>query len=369
MPDQFSEVTTRGWGSNIMKAIKGVGVVFGIILFLASFLLLWANEGRVDMSKAMKMSIPISASVLDSSADGQLVSVTGNLTSPESRSDPRYLRSGQYILLSRNVEMFAWKERKIGITRKKTTYSYHKVWDFYPDNSSRFKYPEGHQNPPLSIQRKGFTAKTVKVGIYDVKFQNCLDIPRPAGVELTSENVIIKGGERLEGGYIFKGKGSLNDPQIGDIRISFDALDNNLRVTLFGKLEGSKIVPFMTKEKRGLYRAKRGGRDEAIARNVTQYRKIIWTVRAVGFFMMWFGLSLFFGPINTILDVLPFLGSVGRGLVRIAMFMVAFILSLVTIVVSMIVRNIIVLIIVLLVIFGGVFYRSQLRKKKTSKLT
>lgn len=374
MPDQFSEVTTRGWGSNIMESIKGV--VFGIILFLASFVVLWINEGRVDMSKVAKMSLPISASVLDSSADGKLVSVAGNLTSSESIGDPRYLQPGRYIKLVREVEMYAWEEEKRSKTTKKvgggstteTTYSYQKGWTSHPDNSSRFKYPEGHQNPPLSIQSKSFIVKRAEVGIYDIEPQR-ITLPRPTDIELTSENVIIKGDERLEGDYIFKGKGSLDNPQIGDMRLSFKAVDNNINATTFGKLEERKIVPFMYKGKYKLYRAIRGGRDEAIARMATEYRVLTWILRVVGFFMMWFGLSLFFGPINAVLDVLPFLGSVGRGLVAIAMFVVAFILSLVTIIVSMIVHNIIALIIVLLAILGGVFYRSQLRKKKTSKLT
>ena len=39
-----TEVTTQGWFSRIMESIKGVLV--GLICFVASFPLLWWNEGR-----------------------------------------------------------------------------------------------------------------------------------------------------------------------------------------------------------------------------------------------------------------------------------------------------------------------------------
>jgi len=42
--DQVTEVTREGWFSRIVGSLKSVLV--GLVLFLASFPLLWWNEGR-----------------------------------------------------------------------------------------------------------------------------------------------------------------------------------------------------------------------------------------------------------------------------------------------------------------------------------
>ena len=42
--DSFTEVTHQSWGSRLGGAFKGI--VFGIILFIVSFPLLFWNEGR-----------------------------------------------------------------------------------------------------------------------------------------------------------------------------------------------------------------------------------------------------------------------------------------------------------------------------------
>ena len=64
------------------------------------------------------------------------------------------------------------------------------------------------------------------------------------------------------------------------------------------------------------------------------------------------------------LDVLPFLGNVGRGLISIVMFFVALGLSIATIIVSMIAHNPIALIITIAILVGVVFLIGRLIKKK-----
>ena len=61
---------------------------------------------------------------------------------------------------------------------------------------------------------------------------------------------------------------------------------------------------------------------------------------------MWGGLFLVMEPINVLLDVLPFLGSLGRGLSGFGTFLVAAVLSIVTILVAVIVHNLVAMIVV-----------------------
>ena len=57
MPDSFTTVTRTGWGSNIMNSF--VGVLFGILLFIGSFAVLWFNEGRTNMADVARNSTPV----------------------------------------------------------------------------------------------------------------------------------------------------------------------------------------------------------------------------------------------------------------------------------------------------------------------
>jgi hypothetical protein len=91
-----------------------------------------------------------------------------------------------------------------------------------------------------------------------------------------------------------------------------------------------------------------------------------WILRIVGFVLMWIGLSLILGPISAFLDVLPFLGKVGRGLIGVITFVIALVLSLITILISMIFHNTIALILLIIIVIV-VIYLLVGRKKKTVK--
>ena len=187
MANKITEVTTKSWGSKITESIKGV--VFGIILFLASFVVLWINEGRTDMSRvAMKETVPVNAAALDVANEGKPVSVTGMLSSYETIGDPEFLNPGKYLSLTRNVEMYAWVEKSESTTEKNvggsetttTTYSYVQEWTSSPADSSTFKDPAGHTNPPMPYQDQTFYVNTAFVGVYPVDVKS-LSLPGSIG--------------------------------------------------------------------------------------------------------------------------------------------------------------------------------------------
>jgi hypothetical protein len=93
-----------------------------------------------------------------------------------------------------------------------------------------------------------------------------------------------------------------------------------------------------------------------------------WLLRIVGFLMMWFGLSMFFGPISTFLDVIPIFGTVSRGLIGVILFFVTLPLAIITILVSVLVHNLIVLAVVVvavLIITMALLFRKK-EKPKTA---
>lgn len=466
MADQFTSVSEQGLGGSLMDSIKGVAA--GALLFFVSFIVLWMNEGRVDLSEIAKKSTPVKPDAVDSRQNGKFVSVTGTLTSEDKVGDPELLNPGSYIKLDRAVEMFAWVEKKESKTETKlggkkvttTTITYAKEWTTTPKRPSDFERPEGHENPALPLESEHFAATKAMVGSYPFNpAEPALRLPSGEALKLTDD--MVKGGAgesadapkaaaagakdgegdsakaddgaakdeaksaddddedkpakgkkshskkdkskrkhhgrskkrvlppvtkatvdnaerkadaiarrkpqsftRASDMYLFKGSGSLGDPQVGDARVSFIALSPGITVTLFGQLDGGQVVAYVLPKDEGkLFRAELGTRDQAIAQMRAEHKAIGWVLRIVGFAMMWIGLMLFFGPINALLDIVPFLGSAGRFLIGIAMLPVALILSGVTIFLSIIAHSPILLALFIVGLAAGAYFLYQKKKK------
>lgn len=366
MADQYAAGAKKSWGSAILDSF--VGALIGLLLFLLAFAVLWNNEGTVDFSRIARTSVDVPAGKIDPSASGKLVSLSGKLTSSDLVGDSQFLKPGNYIQLSRRVEMYAWAEKSKnaaqdklgGGSENKTTYNYEKAWTASPKAASQFKYPAGHENPALLVESMTFTALTAKIGVYGVDPQ-AMELPKPRQLTLTPDKLLP--GSRLEGGYIFNGKGSLTAPQLGDIRISYGVVENNLSVTAFGQLEDDHLVPFLYKGKNRLYRALKGSRDEAIAAIAAEHPATVWVVRIVGFLMMWGGLFLVLGPLNAWLKVFPWLGTAGRWLSSAVTFPIALVLSAVTVIIAIIAHNLWLLLVVIAALAGGVYWAATRQKK------
>ena len=106
MPDQYTHVTKKGLGSRLGNSLKGILV--GLLLFIASFAVLFWNEGRVDVSEIAQTAIQIQENEPAADAQGELVTVTGKLVTDETVGDGLYLKAGNYIAVRRNVEIYAF---------------------------------------------------------------------------------------------------------------------------------------------------------------------------------------------------------------------------------------------------------------------
>lgn len=376
MPDRFTEVTRTGYGNRIVNSIKGV--VFGIILFVASFGLLYWNEGRVDLSSIAKTATEINSQTsADASLNGKLISASGVVNSDQIIGDNLFLKPDRFMAVERKVEIYAWVEKKEtrsrtdvgGSETTETTYSYDKSWTERPESSNNFRYPEGHENPqkPLDNYTNKVTAATIGIYSFDPR---SVDLPNFTRLPLNPQNVELSQGAILASdSYIFIRKsesGTFESPQIGDLRISYSVLHPNFDGTIFGKLNGNKIDPYFDKDGNRLYRLFAGTREEGIATFRSEYTTLLWILRLVGFLMMWFGLMALFGPISVLMDILPIFGALSRSLIGVITFLVALVLSIVTIIVSAIIHNLIALIIVLVATIAViVFFFLKMKKKRS----
>ncbi len=354
---QFSFRSRRGRSNPFVLAIVG------IIFFLASFAVLWTNEGRINFADVAEDSVLLWADRMDPAVDGKLVAAAGQLTSSEQLGDPPYFPAGTYARLDRRVEMYAWEEVKESDDDDNYTYSYRKQWTSSPDDSSSFHYSRNHYNPPMRLHSQIYTVSTAQVGAYAIDPRS-ITFPTPPVIELATLGIPSDDRYDVEGNYLFMGEGTLNNPQIGDLRISYAGLNLNTNVTVFGEVSGERIVPFMYKGKHMLYRAFLQDREGAIAKMGQEYLIALWGFRAGGFLLMWIGLMMLFGPITALLNFVPVLGGLGKGLVVLVAFVLALVLSLITVVIAALAHNLLLLAAVMLLLVGGLFIWVGMRRNQ-----
>jgi hypothetical protein len=375
--DQFTEVTTVGYGKKLVNSL--VGILFGVLMFLGSFVVIYLNEGRIDYASLAKKAVPIEADKAntDASLKGKLVAAFGRLDSDESIGDGLFLKPDHYIALKRKVEMYAWKEESEtesqknmgGSETKKTTYTYSKEWTDNPADSRHFKHPKGHTNPQKSFDSQEVKVKNAKLGVYALDTQK-LRLPGYQAVALTDSNLnLSEGAQRKDGQYIYVSKtseGSFDKPHVGDVRISYSGFNPGAQGTVFGQIKEGSIFPDYDEYTEKLYRFFNGTKENAMTTLHSEYQMWLWLLRLGGFLLMWIGLMLFFGPISTLMDIVPMLGGLTKGIIAFVTFFIALSISIVTIIVSAILHSIVALIVSTLIVLALVF--AYLKYHKSRKI-
>lgn len=369
MPDNFTKVTTKGYGQRIMESIGGV--VMGVVLFFGSFGVLFWNEGRIDMSDIAKDAEILSSDTVDASKDGMFVSASGKILGSEDIGDDIYLKPGAYLLVNRSAEAYAWVEEEESKTQTNTggsettttTYSYKKEWVSVAPDSASFEYPEGHENY-AQIQEDGeYRPVAMSVGAYTFDGQT-VDISGGDSLSLTAAMVNLPRGSAIQGSYIYLDGADPAAPAVGDERVSFSTLKEGFSGTVFAEANGAELVRYTDEDGNTLFRVFEGGHNEALATMHGEYSFMLWIMRLVGFLMMWFGMQAVIAPLSVFLDILPFLGGASRAVTGGVTFLIALVISAVTIIVSAILHSVVALIVVAALIIGGVFF---LRSRKNTK--
>ena len=371
-PNSHTVVSTKSYGKRIMESFGGV--LFGIVLFFGSFAVLFNNEGRVDVSEVAKNAVPASAEEVLSEVDGQFVYVTGTVSSEEIIGDNLFLNEGDYLAVKRTVEMYSWVETTSEQTESNmggsetttTTYDYSTEWTSNVPDSGSF-YDSSYFNPTKLYENESYRVNDAKMGVYSLNFNN-LTLPGFDDLALNEDVVNLSGDdEELIGGYIYipYSYSDYSDPEVGDVRVSYQVLKNNADGTIFAKTNGESLETYYDDSTEvSLYRFFDGGRDQALKKMHGEYQMMLWLFRALGFIMMWVGLSAVFRPISVLLDVVPLFGSLSKGIIGIITGLIALVLSVVTILVSMILHNIVALIVAVLI---TCFVIAYVIKKKGNK--
>lgn len=348
------------------KLVGSIGwLLLGIVLFIGSFWLLHKSIVRTDYTDVANRAIEIT----ESKGDSEFVYVTGEFKSDEFLSDDLYLDEGQYLVVDRTVEMFAWTESVEKDEDDFKYYDYKTQWVVDVPNSNEFDEDRYHENPTKPERNLKKEVNRATVGGYEVDL-NKLRLPSLEALNLTEENVTLYEYEELQSDenydYIFDGAGTFEEPEIGDIRIRFSVLEPMSKVTVFGRLDGKELVPHHQDQEKGLYRVFDGTLDDTKSILGGEY-KTSGTMGEIGVMvLMWIGLMLILKPLSVSLELIPFLGKFGKGALVILTAILAFVITKIAATILAVTTSLVGLGVVVVVVAGLGFY-FYTRKQPTQQ--
>jgi hypothetical protein len=336
MADEFVERTTQGYFSRLGGSI--VGVLLGIVLLLVGIGVLYWNEGRAvaaigALERGAKQVTEIAADRVDPAGNGKLVHLSGSVTVGTPARDPQFgITHSGLLRLERRVEMYQWKEETqsesheaIGGTKTtETTYTYRKVWSADAIDSSRFKHPTDHRNPAMPIRSQIFDSSDAKLGAYRLTNAVFDQVGGFHPVTPDSSAPAQAGYRRDSAGY-FAGTGSPESPAIGDVRISFAAIETQPLSVVAG-LSGDTLAAFHESNGRAIVLATAGiaSAEAMFQAKEQEERNLTWILRGVGGVAVLIAFLLMARPVSMVLAFLPFL----EGIAEAGIFLIAITLSL-----------------------------------------
>lgn len=333
MSDSFSTVTSTSWLGRLGNAIKGI--LFGLLLFVLAFPLLFWNEGRTvkrtrALNEGARIVVSTSPESLDTALEGKLVHLSGLASTDDILNDPLFeISSSNAVRLERIVEMYQWEEKKETETHRRTggseetvtTYRYIKTWTADSIDSDFFERRSGHENPEsMPFSSESILADSVNVGVYELSESLKDKISGSVPLELSQNDVQrisnytgIAAQQSSKWIYLGYHGSSLSNPSIGDLRIRFSYVPV-AEVSVMAGQEGNKLEPYSTKNGNEINLLDMGVRtaEEMIASAKQTNQTIAWVLRGVGFLLMMIGLSAIFAPLAVVGDVIPLVGNLIR---------------------------------------------------------
>jgi hypothetical protein len=386
MSDRFTVTTSKSWFSRLAESIKSVLV--GLVLFVASFPILFWNEGRAvktarSLEEGAGAVVSVSSDLVSAGNEGKLVHVTGPISTDGPVVDGDLGVQANAVKLVRNVSMYQWIEEEKSEKRKKlgggeetvTTYEYKKDWSSSPVDSSAFQVPEGHENPgDFPLPSATFVADPVRLGAFTLseeqlgQLDEAKDLPvDAAAAESLPEGLMGEVPATVDKGAFYLGTNPAT-PAIGDVRISFQVV-NPAQASVVAVQTGSSFAPYAAEAGDTILLVEEGTHTSAEMFQTAQSANTVmtWILRGGGFLAMVLGLFLVFRPLSVLGDVVPFIGSllgVGMGLFALV---VGAALSSITIAIAWFFVRPLLGITLLVLAVGGVVWLIRANRKKAQQ--
>ncbi|MGD9924282.1 MAG: TMEM43 family protein [Pseudorhodoplanes sp.] len=323
--DTYTEVTRRSWGDKIAGSL--IGLVLGPLLVIGACIALFWNEGRAvqtarSLTEGASVVVDVAASPVSLANQGLLVHVTGEMKASTKLSDPDFGLTADAIRLIRDVAMYQWKEDSKSETRKNaggseetvTTYTYKREWSGRPIDSSKFKEPGLHENPPMTIRDRDVISRDATLGAFRLgeaairrfNTDTRLEVePSIAGAvqEKLNRPADIQVGQI----YLSDDPGS---PRIGDYRVGYRIVPVGIG-SVVARQTGTELTGYPTKAGDVILLAHTGSQSAADMFKAAQdeNRVLTWILRAVFTMLVFIGFVFSTRILVALADVLPFVGN------------------------------------------------------------
>lgn len=301
----------------------GNAFFIGLIFFVISFFLLFANEksyvNSVKISNfAERNAIELMANTISPANEGKLVQVVGKVYSHQTLTDG-IISVPKSIALFRDTEMYQWKEEKVE-KNSDYTYNYRKIWsrslidsdnfnDLTYKNPKTFKYP----------QRKIY-AKNVGLG----KFYLSPEIVHQIRIVNKMQQLPYNDKFTIYNGFYFTGQ-NFDTPEIGAQKLFYSYIPSGIALSVIAQQVGNHLEQMHSKY--GDFVIVTNG-EKNLSQMLSEYRKNYlnqtWLFRGLGLFLMFFGLNLIIQPIVNSAKKVPLLGE----LTQMAALVITFILTI-----------------------------------------
>jgi hypothetical protein len=290
--------------------VFAIVALFGILLLILALAFLYWSEGKavstaISLEQGAASARTIDAGRVDSANEGQLVHVTDTADTDRTLTDPDFGITVKALRLTREVEVYQWKETK---TEKKkgdvteVNYDYGKVWSKDKPGKS-FHQPAGHDNPadkPYADAK--LKADHVTLGAFTLSAAQVEKVPAGDSLSVAADMLssladdLKKRATPDDEGRLFiaadAGHGP-DTPKVGDARIRY-SIAGPQTVTVLAKQTQSTFEPYVPEggEKIDLVKPGTHSAEAMIESAHSSNRSTNWILRGTSYFLLSVGLFL-----------------------------------------------------------------------------
>lgn len=205
------------------------GIYFYAFIFIIIGMVVNEISTETDLHKSIKTSKQYQ--VDNEYKENSLIHLTDIVTSQGTIGDNEYIFDlKEIIILKKTVEMYQWKYRYRGQHQSR----YEKDW--YPTyiNTNHKVYTNPKTNRTLGVFY--YYPKSVHIGNVELPIQN---FKADSYIQFQLKDSVKDERNRQ---YIFLGGGTINSPDIGDIRIRYQGYESNQMSTVFAISSKNKLL-------------------------------------------------------------------------------------------------------------------------------
>jgi len=296
-----------------------MGVLIGPAITFLALAVLWKNETRFNFYAAANKTTAVQNP--DDAADGQQLSVTGEMDRELTMTGDYVERLTGYLRVSRQAEIYAWDKDKDSDDHV----TWRREWMSRVESNSR------NNGIHQTLSSKTFLPDSYRVGQLKVQtdkieFVDATELLDLGQLELVNTKLV------REGGFFYLHKSGLasaevsaptSGQQLGDERIRYRGIPVPDTATYFGKYQSGQGVADLSNQRTGwvnlliqdtgvLHHLVAGDRPQALFSMKAYLGRLKWIVRGIGTVASVVGVMILFSSIFGFLYGIPVIGRVAE---------------------------------------------------------